>query len=72
MQKLFITYSDIHKLVAKASADIEASGWEPDIIVAIASGGFIPAGSSRPISRRTSTSSACGATSTIRPPSPCR
>ena len=35
MQKLFVTYSDIHKLVAKASSDIEASGWEPDVIVAI-------------------------------------
>ena len=43
MQKLFVKYSEIHKLVAKTVKDIEASGWEPDIIVAIASGGFIPA-----------------------------
>jgi len=43
MQKLFVKYSEIHKLVAKAFKDIEASGWEPDVIVAIASGGFIPA-----------------------------
>ncbi len=43
MEKLFVKYSDVHKLVAKAAADIEASLWEPDLIVAIASGGFIPA-----------------------------
>ncbi len=43
MEKLFVTYSQVHKLVAKAAADIQASGWEPDVIVAIASGGFIPA-----------------------------
>lgn len=43
MEKLFVTYSQVHKLVAKASSDIVASGWEPDVIVAIASGGFIPA-----------------------------
>jgi hypoxanthine phosphoribosyltransferase len=43
MEKLFVKYSEIHKLVEKAAADIVASGWEPDLIVAIASGGFIPA-----------------------------
>jgi len=43
MEKLIVKYSDVHKLVVKISADIEASGWEPDVIVAIASGGFIPA-----------------------------
>lgn len=43
MEKLFVKYSDVHKLVAKAAADVAASGWEPDVIVAIASGGFIPA-----------------------------
>lgn len=43
MEKLFVKYSEIHKLVEKAAADIAASGWEPDLIVAIASGGFIPA-----------------------------
>ena len=43
MEKLFVKYSDVHKLVAKTAADIAASGWEPDLIVAIASGGFIPA-----------------------------
>jgi uncharacterized protein len=43
MEKLFVKYSEIHKLVEKAAADIASSGWEPDLIVAIASGGFIPA-----------------------------
>jgi uncharacterized protein len=43
MQKLFVKYAEVHRLVRKAAADIEASGWEPDLIVAIASGGFIPA-----------------------------
>ncbi len=42
-QKLFVTYADVHRLVEKIAARILASGWEPDIIVAIASGGFIPA-----------------------------
>jgi len=43
MEKLYVTYADVHNLVAKAAADVKASGWEPDLIVAIASGGFIPA-----------------------------
>lgn len=43
MRKLFVKYADIHKLVAKTAADIARSGWDPDVIVAIASGGFIPA-----------------------------
>ncbi|GAB1483723.1 phosphoribosyltransferase [Treponema sp.] len=43
MEKLYVTYSDVHNLVAKAAADVKASLWEPDLIVAIASGGFIPA-----------------------------
>jgi hypoxanthine phosphoribosyltransferase len=41
--KLFVTYEDIHKHCAKLAADIKADGWEPEVIVAIASGGFIPA-----------------------------
>ena len=43
VQKLFVSYADVHRLVEKIAARIQASGWEPDIIVAIASGGFIPA-----------------------------
>jgi len=43
MAKLFVTYEDIHRHCAKLAGDIKADGWEPEVIVAIASGGFIPA-----------------------------
>ncbi len=43
MSKLFVQYAEVHKLVAKIARDIAVSAWEPDLIVAIASGGFIPA-----------------------------
>jgi len=43
MEKLYVSYAQVHKLVAKAAAEVLDSGWEPDCIVAIASGGFIPA-----------------------------
>ena len=43
MEKLYVTYNRVHTLVAKVAAEIQASRWEPDVIVAIASGGFIPA-----------------------------
>ncbi len=43
MEKLLVSYAQVHNLVAKTAAEIMASGWEPDLIVAIASGGFIPA-----------------------------
>jgi len=42
-ERIFVRYVDVHRLVQKVAADIKASGWEPDLIVAIASGGFIPA-----------------------------
>jgi uncharacterized protein len=43
MEKYFFTYEDIHK-TSKGLADrVRASGFEPDVIVAIGSGGFIPA-----------------------------
>jgi uncharacterized protein len=42
-EKIYITYEQIHKMTAKISSEIINSGWEPDFIVAIASGGFIPA-----------------------------
>jgi hypoxanthine phosphoribosyltransferase len=42
-EKLFVTYEDIHNHCAKLARDIQADGWEPEVIVAIASGGFIPA-----------------------------
>jgi len=43
MEKLYVTYEDVHRQCAKLAADIGADGWEPEVIVAIASGGFIPA-----------------------------
>jgi uncharacterized protein len=43
MDKLFVTYEDVHRHCGKLAADLKADGWEPDVIVAIASGGFIPA-----------------------------
>ncbi len=43
MEKYYFTYDDIH-LTAKDIADrVVASGYDPDIIVAIGTGGFIPA-----------------------------
>lgn len=43
MTKLFVTYEDVHRHCARLAASIAADGWEPEVIVAIASGGFIPA-----------------------------
>lgn len=43
MDKLYVTYEEVHRHCAKLAADIAADQWEPEVIVAIASGGFIPA-----------------------------
>jgi hypoxanthine phosphoribosyltransferase len=43
MDKYFWTYEDIHETVRDLAVRIENSGFGPDIIVAIGSGGFIPA-----------------------------
>jgi hypothetical protein len=43
MEKYFFTYEDIHKTSLDISKRVQASGFEPDVIVAIGSGGFIPA-----------------------------
>ena len=43
MEKYFFTYEDIHKTSLDISRRVKASGFEPDVIVAIGSGGFIPA-----------------------------
>ncbi len=43
MTKLFVTYEDVHRGCARLAASIAADQWEPEVIVAIASGGFIPA-----------------------------
>ena len=41
-EKLYFTYNDIHKTIKKLSVEIEASDFEPDLMVAIGTGGFIP------------------------------
>lgn len=43
MDKLIFTYNDIHRTVAGLAAQIQASGFNPDLTVAIGTGGFIPA-----------------------------
>ena len=43
MEKYFFTYEDIHRTSLDLSLRVRASGFEPDVIVAIGSGGFIPA-----------------------------
>ena len=42
-KKLFYTYNQIHKTIKKLSEDISSSGFKPDLMVAIGTGGFIPA-----------------------------
>lgn len=42
MKKIYITYENIHKLIKKLASNIQNDNWEPDCIVAIAAGGFIP------------------------------
>ena len=41
--KFYVSYNTVHKLVKGLAEKIEASGFDPDVIVAIGSGGFIPA-----------------------------
>ncbi len=41
--KLYVTYNEIHKAVKGLALEISASDFDPDVIVAIGSGGFIPA-----------------------------
>ena len=43
MEKYFFSYARIHKTIKNLSTELEESGYKPDIIVAIGSGGFIPA-----------------------------
>ncbi len=43
MKKLYYTYQMIHKLGQSIAGQIKESGFNPDVIVAIGSGGFIPA-----------------------------
>ena len=41
--KRYFSYNEIHRTVAALSQEILASGFEPDVTVAIGTGGFIPA-----------------------------
>ena len=41
--KFYVSYNTVHKLVKGLAEKIVASGFDPDVIVAIGSGGFIPA-----------------------------
>ena len=42
-EKLYVSYNTVHKLIKKLAKQILDSGFDPDVIVAIGSGGFIPA-----------------------------
>ena len=41
--KIYVTYNDIHKAVKRLARRVIESDFDPDVIVAIGSGGFIPA-----------------------------
>ncbi len=43
MEPIAFSYSEIHKTVAELAERIQASGFAPEAIVAIGSGGYIPA-----------------------------
>lgn len=43
VSKYYVTYNDVHTTVRRLSRDIVRSGFEPDMMVAIGTGGFIPA-----------------------------
>lgn len=41
--KLYVSYEEVHELVRNLAGRMIESGYDPDVIVAIGSGGFIPA-----------------------------
>ena len=41
--KLYFSYNDIHKTVKSLAQQIKSSGYDPQLMVAIGTGGFIPA-----------------------------
>jgi hypothetical protein len=43
MEKYFFSYARIHKTIKNLARELMNSGYNPDVIVAIGSGGFIPA-----------------------------
>ncbi len=42
-RKFYLSYNQIHKTVKRLSEKIISTGYDPDVIVAIGTGGFIPA-----------------------------
>ena len=42
-KKFYVSYNSVHKLVKNLSKQLIETGFDPDVIVAIGSGGFIPA-----------------------------
>ncbi|MBI9101160.1 MAG: phosphoribosyltransferase [Spirochaetales bacterium] len=42
-EKIYFTYNDIHRTIKKLAIEILDSGFDVDVIVAIGTGGFIPA-----------------------------
>ncbi len=51
MEKHRFTYQEIHRTAHDMSEKVRASGFDPDVIVAIGSGGFIPAPNHADLSR---------------------
>lgn len=43
MEKYYFSYAQIHNTIKNLAGDLADSGYKPDVIVAIGSGGFIPA-----------------------------
>ena len=41
--KYYLSYRQIHETVKQLARRIEAAGFDPDVVVAIGTGGFIPA-----------------------------
>ena len=42
VEKIYYTYEDIHNLVRKVAKKIKDDNYEPDVMVAVAGGGYIP------------------------------
>ncbi len=42
-EKFYVSYNTVHKLIRRLSKQLIETGFDPDVIVAIGSGGFIPA-----------------------------
>jgi hypoxanthine phosphoribosyltransferase len=43
MEKIYITYNQIHDTIKDLAEEVKKSGFDPDLMVAIGTGGFIPA-----------------------------